>query len=98
MTRLDKLLIVCERHNLEVFHVSGEEAKDNRAKARALWSRHTPIGAAETFKDWAEQSGYIIRAGWYWWSCSPGCLPDAEPVGPFTSATRAAEDAAGDLL
>ena len=22
-------------------------------------------------------------AGWYWWSCFPGCLPDSDPFGPF---------------
>lgn len=37
------------------------------------------------------------RAGWYWWACSPGCMPDSSPVGPFPSATRAAEDALNGL-
>ncbi len=31
--------------------------------------------------------------GWYWWSCFPGCLPDGDPVGPFTSQAEALADA-----
>jgi hypothetical protein len=26
------------------------------------------------------------NAGWYFWSCLPGCLPDGPPKGPFTSS------------
>jgi len=33
------------------------------------------------------------EAGFYWWACSPGCLPDGEPYGPFGDATEAYEDA-----
>jgi hypothetical protein len=32
-------------------------------------------------------------AGWYWWACFPGCLPDSEPIGPFPNAFRAIRDA-----
>lgn len=31
--------------------------------------------------------------GWYWWACSPGCLPDGEPVGPFATEAEALADA-----
>lgn len=31
--------------------------------------------------------------GWYWWACSPGCLPDGDPVGPFGSEEEALADA-----
>ena len=33
--------------------------------------------------------------GWYWWSCFPGCLPDGEPNGPFTTEAEAIADAQG---
>lgn len=23
--------------------------------------------------------------GWFYWYCLPGCLPDSEPFGPFSS-------------
>lgn len=32
-------------------------------------------------------------AGWYWWSCFPGCLPDGDPSGPFDTHWDALEDA-----
>ena len=33
------------------------------------------------------------ESGWYWWSCSPGCLPDSDPVGPFATEAEALADA-----
>jgi hypothetical protein len=37
--------------------------------------------------------GEPMPAGWYWWSCFPGCLPDGDPMGPFDSEEEAIEDA-----
>lgn len=68
-----KMLQRCRDRNLEVFWVSGAQAKQ-----------------------WRKETDDDYRAGWYWWSCSPGCLADGDPIGPFTSQTRAAEDALGD--
>lgn len=31
--------------------------------------------------------------GWYYWACFPGCLPDGDPIGPFTTEDEALEDA-----
>jgi len=31
--------------------------------------------------------------GWFYWACFPGCLPDGDPVGPFTTEDEALEDA-----
>lgn len=36
-------------------------------------------------------------AGFYWWSCLPGCLPDSDPHGPFDTEEEAIEDARGDF-
>lgn len=33
------------------------------------------------------------HAGWYWWSCLPGCMPDGEAKGPFESEADALADA-----
>ena len=41
----------------------------------------------------AEEDGEPMEAGWYWWSCFPGCLPDGEPKGPFTTEAEALADA-----
>lgn len=35
--------------------------------------------------------------GWYWWSCSPGCLPDGDPSGPFPTYREALVDATEGL-
>ena len=37
-------------------------------------------------------------AGWYWWSCFPGCLPDGEAMGPFDAELEALEDARAGRL
>ena len=31
-------------------------------------------------------------AGWFWWTCQPGCLPDEPPTGPFATSYRAYRD------
>ena len=31
--------------------------------------------------------------GWYYWYCSPGCLPDGGPIGPFATEAEAIADA-----
>lgn len=33
------------------------------------------------------------EAGWYWWACFPGCLPDGEPSGPYATEAEALADA-----
>ena len=35
----------------------------------------------------------VTEAGWYWWSCFPGCLPDSDPYGPFATEQEAIADA-----
>ena len=35
----------------------------------------------------------ITEAGWYWWSCFPGCLPDSDAIGPFETEQDAIDDA-----
>ena len=34
-----------------------------------------------------------IEGGWFWWTCSPGCLPDSSPFGPFKTRAEALADA-----
>jgi hypothetical protein len=31
--------------------------------------------------------------GWYYWFCFPGCMPDSDPIGPFTTEAEALADA-----
>ena len=43
-----------------------------------------------------EEDGSVVRPGWYWWACFPGCLPDGGSVGPFSTSYRAYADARGE--
>jgi hypothetical protein len=55
------------------------------------------VGSFEVFyvddNDPAYDNGEIEKIGWYWWACSPGCMPDGEPVGPFSTSIEAYNDA-----
>lgn len=35
---------------------------------------------------------------WWWQTCSPGCLPDSDIMGPFDDEVEALEDATSDLM
>jgi hypothetical protein len=37
--------------------------------------------------------GGDLEPGWYWQACFPGCLPDGEPEGPFSTEDAALADA-----
>jgi len=30
--------------------------------------------------------------GWFWWPCFPGCLPDTDPIGPFSTKRECIAD------
>lgn len=47
--------------------------------------------------DWRDDDGDLMEAGWYWWACFPGCLPDGEPEGPFETQEDALADAQDDV-
>jgi hypothetical protein len=49
--------------------------------------------AGEVFATGMDDDPNDSPAGWYWWSCSPGCLPDGDPCGPFESEAAALMDA-----
>jgi hypothetical protein len=35
-------------------------------------------------------------AGWFWWSCQPGCLPNCPPAGPFLTSYAAYRQACNE--
>lgn len=35
----------------------------------------------------------LFTAGYYYWFCFPGCLPDSQPIGPFSTEEDAIKDA-----
>ncbi len=34
-----------------------------------------------------------MEPGWYWWACLPGCLPDGDRMGPYTTEEEAVAEA-----
>tara|TARA_R100001244_G_scaffold112878_1_gene83544 strand:- start:1747 stop:2088 length:342 start_codon:yes stop_codon:yes gene_type:complete len=36
------------------------------------------------------------EAGWHWWACFPGCLPDGDATGPFKTEVEAKANAEGN--
>lgn len=40
--------------------------------------------------------GEPMPAGWYYWFCFPGCLPDSEPMGPYATEAEAIAAAQDD--
>ena len=36
-----------------------------------------------------DDNGDLLKTGWYYWFCFPGCLPDSEPYGPFDNSNAA---------
>jgi hypothetical protein len=46
------------------------------------------VSESELCGDWT-----VSEAGWYYWFCFPGCLPDSDPIGPFATSDAALADA-----
>lgn len=40
-----------------------------------------------------DDEGDCLGTGWYYWFCSPGCLPEGEPIGPYDSESEALDAA-----
>jgi hypothetical protein len=56
----------------------------------------TDIGEFETF--YRTQMANLLDKweegeGWFWWTCTPGCLPDSDAIGPFATEQEAIHDA-----
>lgn len=32
---------------------------------------------------WNREDNEALGAGWFYWCCFPGCLPEGDPIGPF---------------
>jgi hypothetical protein len=40
-----------------------------------------------------DSDGEPVEAGWYWWPCFPGCMPESDAIGPFATEAEAIADA-----
>jgi hypothetical protein len=71
-----------------------KRASDPHALPNVEVFYHAYDGTART--EWLDDAGEPYDAGWYWWPCFPGCLPDGDPVGPFATEAEALADAQED--
>ena len=62
------------------------------------WQMHAMRDAMGSSDQTPALEGVTARdlAGWYWWSCFPGCMPDSDPIGPFATEAEALADAQAD--
>ena len=44
---------------------------------------------ARSIQWYGPDSDPVGEPGWYYWYCSPGCLPDSDPIGPFATREEA---------
>ena len=64
----------------EIFHSTGEHSRECGKDGRDICSEEC-------------YSEECYPAGWYWRACFPGCLPDGDPMGPFSTEAEALADA-----
>lgn len=74
--------------NVEIFEVT---ADDFLSAESGTWQADRLQVTALTELPAIDQAAQAL-AGFYWWTCSPGCLPDSEAFGPFETAEEAEED------
>ncbi len=43
--------------------------------------------------DFVDDEGEARDAGFYYWFCFPGCMPDSDPFGPYPTAEAALAEA-----
>lgn len=63
--------------DIEIFYVSPDEAANNERLVE---------------QDLTDSEFAPTVAGWYYWYCQPGCLPDSPPYGPYGTDAQALED------
>jgi hypothetical protein len=72
--------------DLEIFYRT-ETAIANDARLNGKLDANNP---------WCDGDGEPLGAGWFFWYCFPGRLPDSDPIGPFGSEAEALADAQAD--
>lgn len=83
--------VECDRENIEVFHM-GENEFASRDEGSWMADYMENAGV-----DWSDPESVKMEAeslaGWYYWCCFPGCMPEGDAVGPFKSELAAQQDA-----
>lgn len=69
----------------------GRETQEPHGSFEIFW--HDGTGEPGSARSDDEEDFEPQPAGWYWWACFPGCMPDGEPSGPFATSRDALQDA-----
>ena len=83
---------IAYRHNIQVFKGVVYKCRDCDAESADASDGSDLDHAADCNRSDVERF-----TGWFWQSCSPGCLPDADTSGPFENERQALEDATNEL-
>jgi len=79
-----------ERNSHAGYHPFASELGDH-GSFEVFWFE--PLVIVSDDDCWTNEDGETYPAGWYWWACFPGCLPDGGPCGPFGASRTAYRDA-----
>lgn len=72
----------------------GHHTHRNNPNFEVFWADiNTVLELNAATEGTAAGNSNLFTPGWYWWPCSPECLPDADPIGPFTTSAAAYNDA-----
>jgi hypothetical protein len=66
-----------------------------RADALAEGGEYADAATVRAMAETERERAADELAGFYWWTCSPGCMPESDASGPFATETEAIEDAGG---
>lgn len=70
--------------------------KDEDGRAYGSFETFELTAATIAAEGLTDEEGDAREPGFYWWACFPGCMPDGDAVGPFTTEEEAIRDAQGD--
>lgn len=88
--------------DIEIFQLTAREVAERDDDLIHEWmKRHEYRLAAMNSKVREQMFDAMIAAegiegGWFYWYCFPGCMPDSEPYGPFTTQAEALAEAQAD--
>jgi hypothetical protein len=71
------------------------ESETARALALAEMGEHADSEQVRAAAESDREAEAEKLAGYYWWTCCPGCMPDSDASGPFETEEEANEDAGG---
>lgn len=81
------------KHHVEWWHARLREVTHEGCGVYTVPEDHSACCPSCGSED--TSSVLLDKAGWCWWTCLPGCLPDSDVSGPFDTETDCLNDALG---